>query len=44
MGLLDSLKGLFSKGSAAADVNNDGQVNAADAQAVVDQAKNQLPQ
>lgn len=34
MGLLDSLKGLFGKGKSTVDVNNDGQVNAADASAV----------
>lgn len=44
MGLLDSLKGLFSKGKGAADVNNDGQVNAADAQAAVDGVQDKLPQ
>lgn len=30
MGLLDSLKGLFGKGKEVADVNGDGQINAAD--------------
>lgn len=30
MGLLDTLKGLFSKGASAVDANGDGQINAAD--------------
>lgn len=39
MGFLDSIKGMFGKGKQVADVNNDGQVNAADASAAVGAAK-----
>ncbi len=38
MGLLDTLKGLFGKSSSVADVNKDGQVNAADIQAAAQSA------
>ena len=44
MGLLDSIKGMFGKGSNVADVNNDGQVNAADLGAAAQAASSTVSQ